>query len=428
MSLTEEPRAVQFSADEGLASNDDGTYTVVDKSKATLKLEGIHDDTGYIQMDISYRKKQEAETTFVKVSMMATDEGHALPYSIGAVNVWDQFPKTTYIRPNFYGNAIDLSFSLNVQDNSVLEVRSITLHANVPLFVDGLRLCIMTAVFAGILCFVKMKNFSAEKLGEKKKKQIAIVAGVLIVNALALWFVVNMDEHYREPNSEWVPHTQYKLLAESLANGRVNVEPWNRQELIEELSSLSNPYDLKYREQQTGIRTPDLAFYNNELYVYFGIVPELIFHFPYYLFTGSHMNTWIAIYLSAIAVLIGAYYLLYNVMRRYFPNTPFSIFLLLSVLLGNGTGIITILLIPYFYSLPIITALAFTYWGLGFWLNASARFLQKRKWANSMVLAGSLCMALVAGCQPQFFALRGYHISAWYGFCSRSICQQTPTV
>lgn len=402
MSLTEKPKAVQFSVDEGLVCNDDGTYTVVDKSKAILKLEGIHDDTGYIQMDISYRKKEEAETTYVKVSMTATDEGHAVPYLIGSADIWESFPKTTYIRPNFYGNAIDLSFTFNAQNNSILEVHSITLHANVPLFVNVLRLFIMTAAFAGILCLVKKGKFSTEKLGEKKAKQIAIVAGVLIVNALVLWFVVNMDEHYREPNSEWIPFTQYKLLAESLADGRVNIEPWNKWEYIDKLSSLSNPYDCNLRKQQTGIGTPDFAFYNNELYVYFGIVPALIYYLPYYLLTGSHINTWITIYLSAVAVMVGACYLLYNLIRRYFPNTPFFLFILLSVLLGNGTGIITILLIPYFYSLPIITALAFTYWGLGFWVNASARLLQKRKRAGSMVLAGSLCMALVAGCRPQF--------------------------
>lgn len=53
--------------------------------------------------------------------------------------------------------------------------------------------------------------------------------------------------------------------------------------------------------------------------------------------------------------------------------------------------------IPTFYSLPIALALAFTVWGLYFWLHGRS---SERAWG--WYLAGSLCMALVVACRPQF--------------------------
>ena len=78
-------------------------------------------------------------------------------------------------------------------------------------------------------------------------------------------------------------------------------------------------------------------------------------------------------------------------------NTIDSNILIISVMI-----IIIVLMIPSFYSLPIITALAFSFWGLGLWLDAAIRFKQRKKHVYQCLAAGSMCMALVAGCRPQF--------------------------
>ena len=52
------------------------------------------------------------------------------------------------------------------------------------------------------------------------------------------------------------------------------------------------------------------------------------------------------------------------------------------------------------YSLPIALGLAFSVWGLYFWMKGRAS-AGPEKW----YLAGSLCMALVAGCRPQLLVL-----------------------
>ena len=52
---------------------------------------------------------------------------------------------------------------------------------------------------------------------------------------------------------------------------------------------------------------------------------------------------------------------------------------------------------PTFYSLPIIMALALVVWGLYFWMRG-----RTSKRAGKWYLVGSLCMALVVACRPQF--------------------------
>ncbi|MEF9876326.1 MAG: cytochrome C oxidase Cbb3, partial [Gordonibacter sp.] len=63
-------------------------------------------------------------------------------------------------------------------------------------------------------------------------------------------------------------------------------------------------------------------------------------------------------------------------------------------------GILYLLKFPTFYSLPIMLGLAFSVWGLYFWMRGRATE-RPEKW----YLLGSLCMALVVGCRPQLIVL-----------------------
>ncbi|MFR5093080.1 MAG: hypothetical protein ACLTDR_14765 [Adlercreutzia equolifaciens] len=63
-------------------------------------------------------------------------------------------------------------------------------------------------------------------------------------------------------------------------------------------------------------------------------------------------------------------------------------------------GIMYLVKFPTFYSLPIMCGLAFSVWGLYCWMR-SRLAAHKCGW----LFAGSLCMALVAGCRPQLLVL-----------------------
>ena len=94
---------------------------------------------------------------------------------------------------------------------------------------------------------------------------------------------------------------QYELLAESLAHGHValEVEPDPR------LMALDNPYDLDARTASGANYIWDSAYYNGHYYVYFGVVPVLLFYLPVYLATGHHMDTATACLAVGLAFLLG---------------------------------------------------------------------------------------------------------------------------
>lgn len=401
LSFTETPINASYTVSDGLVANSDVSYTVKDKSNAHIELSEINSNTDYILLDIVYVDK-DGVISPLEIDITATDEGHDLPYNIGTVYVHSSFEKTRYHRLHFYGNALTIDLSLNAAENSTLEIRNIALHANVPLFFSIPRVLLIFVVITSIWTFINIASFPKSKLGEHPHKQLLFIACILFVNILMYWQLVNLDTGYQEPNRDWIPYSQYKYLAEALVKGEVSIEFWHSDEQLEQLAQLSNPYDRDFRVTKTGIQT-DVAYYNNNFYVYFGIVPVLLFYLPYYLLTGTHIYNWFVVFISAILLLCGSFYFMSAVIRRWYKDTPFFLYIITSLVLGNGTGVIMLLMVPRLYSIPIITALFFTFWGLGFWVSAANKYEQCRKKQGHLQLTfGSLCMALVAGCRPQF--------------------------
>lgn len=163
---------------------------------------------------------------------------------------------------------------------------------------------------------------------------------------------------------------------------------------------MDNPYDKGAREElqkQTGEEYLfDVAYYEGHYYVYFGVVPVLLFYLPFYLLTGASFPTAIGVLISCIAFILGITGLLDRFARYHFKRVSLGLLLLLQIPLVMCSGILYLIKFPTFYSLPIMLALAFTVWGLYCWMRGRA---SEKAWL--WYLAGSLCMALVAGCRPQ---------------------------
>ena len=86
--------------------------------------------------------------------------------------------------------------------------------------------------------------------------------------------------------------------------------------------------------------------------------------------------------------------------RYHFKRMTTGVFLLLQIAIVTCCGMPYLLKFPTFYSLPIMLALAFSVWGLYFWMVG-----RSHKRPEGFYLAGSLCMALVVGCRPQLVLL-----------------------
>lgn len=110
------------------------------------------------------------------------------------------------------------------------------------------------------------------------------------------------------------------------------------------------------------------------------------------------MPTYIALYLSALIIVISVMGLISQIIKRWFSKTPLLIYLMFTCLFVNGCGLLYAMQRPDFYSLPIILALASSLGGLYFWMSA----IENEKISKWRLGVGSFCMAFVAACRPQF--------------------------
>ena len=190
---------------------------------------------------------------------------------------------------------------------------------------------------------------------------------------------------------------QYAELAKAMAHGQLYLE----EEPPQWLQDMENPYDKGARDElqkQTGeAYLFDVAYYEGHYYVYFGVLPVLLFYLPFYLLTGSSFPTAIGVLIACIAFILGITALMDRFARYHFKRVSLGLFLLLQIPLVGCSGMLYLAKFPTFYSLPIALALAFTVWGLYFWLHGRS---SQKAWG--WYLAGSLCMALVVACRPQF--------------------------
>lgn len=193
---------------------------------------------------------------------------------------------------------------------------------------------------------------------------------------------------------------QYAELARSMANGKLYLE----EEPPNWLQNMDDPYDRGARDQavkETGENYLwDVAYYEGHYYVYFGVVPVLVFYLPFYLLTGANFPTAIGVIIGMAAFVAGVSALLDRFARYHFRRVSVGVYLLLQAAVVSCCGVLYLLKFPTFYSLPIMLALAFSVWGLYFWMvgRSSNR-------PEGWYFAGSLCMALVVGCRPQIVML-----------------------
>ena len=79
--------------------------------------------------------------------------------------------------------------------------------------------------------------------------------------------------------NDWASNAgaQYGALAHSLLNGRLDLE----KDPPAAMAELENPYDTAARQAAAPDALWDVAYYNGRYYVYFGIVPCLLFQLPF---------------------------------------------------------------------------------------------------------------------------------------------------
>lgn len=406
-----------------LRQNDEGTYQISENDQV-IEFSGLN--TPVHNLHIDFESSQPAQVVTLKIQF--TDEAHhtyfdSTEYTVGVpeVDVSTKNTQSEYINLNTSGVVENLRIEVVADSKTTypIYVNSLEINAHHPFEFNLTRFWITFGVL--LLCWMFRPGSSMYKIGivEHPRQSKAAIIAAVCVEALFLsaylflgsnlvgvatpnynsgsWDGVSLANTYEVGGDN---AQQYAELAKAMAHGQLYLD----EEPPQWLQDMDEPYDKGARDElqkQTGQEYLfDVAYHDGHYYVYFGVVPVLLFYLPFYLITGANFPTAIGVLIAVLAYLLGVTALLDRFARYHFKHVSLGLYLLLQIPLVMCSGALYLLKFPTFYSLPISLALAFSVWGLYFWMHGrtSAR-------PCGWFVAGSLCMALVVGCRPQFIVL-----------------------
>lgn len=374
---------------------------------------------------IDFDESQPAQNLTVKIQF--TDDAHhtyfdSTEYTVGVpeVEVATNCTQSEYINLNTSGYVDNLRIEIVGENVSYpIKLWTVSLNAHHPFDFNNTRFLVTLGVLVLVFMFRPKSAIYRIRIVENpvrsKASIIAVVAVEIMLVTSFLFYGSNLvgvaTSSYNQGSWDGVSLVntfevggdnaqQYADLARAMAHGQLYLE----EEPPQWLQDMNDPYDKGARDElqkETGEEYLfDVAYHDGHYYVYFGVVPVLLFYLPFYLVTGANFPTAIGVLIAAIAYILGVSALLDRFARYHFKRVSLGVFLLLQIPLVFCSGIMYLVKFPTFYSLPIMCALAFSVWGLYCWMRG-----RLSRHACAWYVAGSLCMALVAGCRPQFLVL-----------------------
>ncbi|MDO4293741.1 MAG: hypothetical protein Q4C65_11010 [Eubacteriales bacterium] len=355
------------------------------------------------------------EGRLVHVRVFVQDEGNSHTYALGeGRTLTGAVPENGAMKLYPYGQVQNLYVLFQTADASgealpgqqgelVLRLEGLEANGRLPFVFRSVRALIGWCVLA-FLAFLRPKSpihqiaFSASERRGRCRRLAAVWIGTGVLLLLSVFFV-RINPACRENLA--LHHAQYQELARAMAEGKLSVG-----EADEALLTVQNPYDTIFLQAAQIPYQADYAYYEGNYYVYFGVVPAVLLYLPYHLLTGGDLPNYAAELVFFAGFVIACSGLVCELMRRYFPGLPFYFW-------GIGTGLLLgcpplfyLLIRPDLYHVPIAASCCFA--AAGLWLYLAGLNRKRDGWQRVCLYgAGSLCLALTAGCRPQFilFAL-----------------------
>ena len=383
---------------------DDAGYLHVPDGSLTLRVKNYKGSLQRIFLNLDFLYNQP-----VLAEVFARDEGNSYPYSLGDGRILLQsVPENRYLKVYPYGQVSDFYIRIQTADASgnaaagsygelVVKYQGLTANGTIPFRFRAGRFVVLWAAVFGMLLLKKDSrlhhiSFDAQD-ARGRQKRFAVVLGFTAILLAGAFFSVRINPACRQNLA--VHHAQYQELAEALSEGKVSV---GDAEAEEALLAMKNPYDtIALQAAGIGYRA-DYAYYNGKYYVYFGIVPVLLLYLPYYLLTGGALQNYMAVFVFFAGFIIAAAGFVYELMKRYFKEQPFYLWAVGTGMLVGSYSMFYLLIRPDLYHVPIVASAMFATGGL--WLYLAG--LNRPKKAVGLYAFGSFCMALTAGCRPQF--------------------------
>lgn len=386
----------------------DHTYQVIDSDLAII-LEGIGEElkTSCIKIrilnsqDSARKKSSKIQERPVVIHQAVTDESHALYYELPVRELWAEEERSSYMTYHLYGKCGNLKITPELPQGVQVSI-SISLNPTIPLFFSWERILTLL-FFSGLILLLKpssgLHRLTYLGMGEEKKGYPGrlLLLSFFAIHGLLFFCLSSLNPYFQQEVGE--NQKQYQKLAQSLKAGSFSI----MEEVPETLKSMENPYDYARRNQLMEENGEwyqwDYAYYEGKYYVYFGVVPVMLFYLPFYLITGKHLSNHIVIFLLSLFFLAGVLGVVHELIRKWFPKISLACWFLITELILTGSNIIYMTKRPDLYTVPILAGLSFGL--LGLW--CILRSVREPGFSWGYVALGSLLTAGIAGCRPQLF-------------------------
>lgn len=397
--LNNEVKIYDFTRGKGISKNADGNYEVtgagsyIEITEIKEHVENVHIDAEIID-GYGYDSNSHYNGVFdvMSIDLYANDDANAQYFKLGERNILHRVLQSQYMVTHLSGITQHIKIKFNEATGTVFKIHSISYNARIPFHISVLRMLVVFVVLS-VLYLLRPGSWAYSVMYDSKNTKQTILKLALCAVLVGIFFIIcNANPYFVYPR--WEHHYQYQMLAEAFSNGEVSL-PY---EPSAGLASMENPYDTSLRNS-LGIEYKwDRAYYDGKYYVYFGVLPVLLFYLPCYMLTGMDFGTNAAIYITGVFLITGVFFLMESLVMRWFKKTPFILYMLAVWMTVTGCGALAVMMRPDFYSLPIIMAVTLSLWGLGFWIRS---INAEGKMSKPMLAAGSACMALVAASRPQ---------------------------
>lgn len=379
----------------------DGCYTLTGSDQ--IEITELNEKIKNIHFELN-----EQSNSPVAFRIYLTDEANQYYYSTPEKTIYPGVEKSEYTNIHTSGKSEQIIIAISDETNEVLKLNSLKINVKRPFDFSFLRLFLLTFGLFLIYIFrpkslIYEKKLKDEPLFTSNLKTVVIAIQCILIifigtmNPTFLGFGVDEGGIYCAP----LPmdhHNQYDELARAFLDGKTYID---NDDVPQSLIDMANPYDTNARyinQQNTGDTYRwDVAYFNGHYYVYFGIVPLLLMYLPFRAIFNAPFPSAVGIMVFAAIFSAGVFALLELLIKKKFKNISVGTYLLTATTFVNCCGAMFLVKRPDFYSVPIITAMAFVVWGMFCWLKGQAEENKQRLY----YLLGSLFFALSVGCRPQ---------------------------
>lgn len=342
------------------------------------------------------------------VDVIITDEGDKYEYATPKFRVYNDVADTGFANIYTYGDVHTLRVRVTAPEGCNARIDSIYANVKRPVNFKPLRFLVLAMIlYMGYLVWTTGGIHDIYYDNAKWWQRILTLIVIILLLAAGKK-ITTADKLLMD--SPWPHHKQYQELAHSLSVGTVEL---TQHEADPALLEMENPYDTIALMAENVPFSMDYAYYEGHYYEYFGIVPEVLFYYPYYRLKGIDLPNYKAVYGFYIVLVIGVFLTTSGWIKRYVKSIPYLFYLLINISLVLCANFIYLTVRPDVYNVPIIGGVACTFMGLGCWLHGLS--CKNRPLSCVLLAAGSLFMALVAGCRPQLLLISGLAI-IWFVF------------